>query len=69
MSIADELEALDKSYLTALEVAEAVGVTRETVYYWHRKGLIPGGFKIAGTLRFDKEAVVNHIREQQGAGS
>lgn len=68
-SIIERLEELEGDQLTASEIADVIGVSRNTVYTWHRKGVLPGGVKIGGTVRFDKAAVVAHIRDRQGAAS
>lgn len=61
-SIADRIEREGGDQLSAIELARYFGVSRNTVYSWHRKGVLPGGLKIGGTLRFDKAAVVAHLR-------
>lgn len=65
-SIADRIERDGGEQLSAIEIAGYFGVSRNTVYLWHRRGILPGGIKIGGTLRFDKAAVVAHLRSRQG---
>jgi len=48
--------------MTALEVAEELGVCRETVYRWVRRGLVPVERLPAGGLRFRLEDVLSARR-------
>jgi excisionase family DNA binding protein len=43
--------------LTLEQVAEVLHVSRTSAYEAHRRGQIPGAFKIGRRLRFSREAV------------
>ena len=54
---------MEKSYITASEVAQILQVTRSTVYNLVRKGILPRGLKIGQSRRWKlsevKEALAN----------
>jgi excisionase family DNA binding protein len=51
-----------KNYITTAELAEALKVSRQTLYDWRKKGL--PFIKIGSRIRFDLEAVNEWINEQ-----
>lgn len=51
--------------LTADEVAELLRVNRKTVYAAFKKGEIPGGRRIGGTIRFSRSRVLQWLAEGQ----
>lgn len=55
--------------LTADEVADLLRVNRKTVYAAFKKGEIPGGRRIGGTIRFSRERVLQWLAEGQVNGS
>ncbi|MCY6957891.1 helix-turn-helix transcriptional regulator [Clostridium brassicae] len=50
---------MEKRFLTAKEVAEMLGVAQSTVYNLKKEGL--PYFKIGGSIKFDKEEVLQWI--------
>lgn len=54
---------MDKS-LTAVEVAEILKITKNTVYELVKRGELPG-YKVGKKLRIDKEDVENYINSQK----
>jgi len=51
---------------TAVQVAEYLGVSRSQVYALNRRGVIPGSYRVGGSIRFIASAVVEWVR--QGGG-
>ncbi len=49
-----------KNLLTAMEVAEYLGVTKRTVMTYKKKGILPY-YQVGRVLRFRREDVYNHI--------
>lgn len=43
--------------LTLEQVAEVLGVSRTSAYEAHRRGQVPGAFRIGRRLRFSREAI------------
>ena len=43
---------MEKSYITASEVAQILQVTRSTVYNLVRKGILPAGIKLGHSRRW-----------------
>lgn len=56
------------SSLTAIEVAEILKITKNTVYELIKRGELPA-YKIGRKLRIDKEDVENYINNQKGPSS
>lgn len=54
--------------LTTAEVAEQLGITRQTALNWAKKGLIPHWVLLNGHLRYDP-AEIEKLRTQQFDGS
>ena len=54
----------EKEALNATEVAELLGITKNTVYEMAKRGEIPS-YKIGKKLRIDKEDVENYISRQK----
>ena len=52
--------------LTADEVADLLRVNRKTVYAAFKKGEIPGGRRIGGTIRFSRDRVLEWLADGQG---
>ena len=50
--------------LTALEVAELLKITKNTVYELVKRGELPG-YKVGKKLRIDKDDVENYINSQK----
>jgi len=46
------LEEPDRQLLTAREIADYLGISVQTVYWWRSKGLGPKGTRIGRHLRF-----------------
>lgn len=55
--------------LTADEVAALLRVNRKTVYAAFKKGEIPGGRRIGGTIRFSRERVLQWLADGQACAS
>ncbi len=53
------------SVLTADEVATLLRVNRKTVYVAFKQGVIPGGRRIGGTIRFSRERVLEWLANGQ----
>ena len=51
---------MDNSYLTVCEVAKLLGKSPKWVY--QRKGVIPGFFKLAGCIFFDREVLISGLK-------
>lgn len=49
--------------MTIKELSEYLKVTRQTIYVWRKQGM--PHIKIAGTVRFDKGAVMHWINNNQ----
>ncbi|MDC6366925.1 MULTISPECIES: helix-turn-helix transcriptional regulator [Flavobacteriaceae] len=59
------LEPRDKPrpFFTTDGLAEFLGVVKPTIYTKHSKGELPGGFKRGKRLYFDRETILNWIKE------
>lgn len=55
--------AEDVTYMTVSDVAGIVGVARQTVWRWHRQGLIPAGHKFRNRTVVFAPDEVEAIRE------
>ena len=51
---------MDKPYLSVGEVALLLGKSQKWVY--QKKGVIPGFFKLAGSIFFDREVLLSNLR-------
>ncbi|HWQ52268.1 MAG TPA: helix-turn-helix domain-containing protein [Bryobacteraceae bacterium] len=49
-------------YCSAKDVAGRLGVSRDAVYAWARKGQLPGAVRIGGTLRIDDDELSKFLR-------
>lgn len=56
---------MSSSSLNALEVAEILGITKNTVYEMIKRGELPA-YKIGRKLRIDKSDIDNYINSQKG---
>jgi len=54
----------DKHVMTANEVAEYLGLNRETVYLYAKNGKLPA-FKVGYAWRFKKESLDRWVSEQE----
>ena len=57
------VEINGEKYLQATEVAEAIGVTRQTLWRWRRDGSIPVGSKYRGRQIIYTPTEVETIRQ------
>jgi len=57
------VEVNGKEYLQVTEVAEIVGVTRQTLWRWRRDGLIPVGRKYRGRQVIYNREEIELIRQ------
>lgn len=53
--------------MTIQEVADYLGVARQTVYQWRYRGEGPTGFRVGGTIRYRREAVDAWLDEHADA--
>jgi hypothetical protein len=51
---------MDSPYLSVGEVAEMLGKSSKWVY--QQKGVIPGFFKLAGSIFFDREVLLSGLK-------
>ena len=51
---------MDSPYLSVGEVAQLLGKSQKWVY--QNKGVIPGCFKLAGSIFFDREILVSSLK-------
>jgi hypothetical protein len=51
---------MDNTYLSVCEVAKLLGKSQKWVY--QQKGLIPGFFKLAGSIFFDREILMSGLK-------
>lgn len=56
---------LSTRFLSAVEVADFVGVSPKTVTRWAREGKGPRPYYINGATRFDEADVIDWIKAQQ----
>jgi excisionase family DNA binding protein len=56
----------DSTIMTAEEVAKFLGIHRETVYLYAKKGKIPA-FKIGYNWRFKKESIDKWMEEKENS--
>ena len=54
----------DKRYGRDIDVAQSYGVHRSTIWRWVREKIIPAPIKIAGSTRFDLQAVDTAIHAE-----
>jgi excisionase family DNA binding protein len=54
----------DCLFLKKCEVAKMFAVTERTVEVWVRKGTIPA-LRLGRTIRFDRESIIKHVRDNQ----
>lgn len=59
--IVERIEAIDREQLEAIEVAQCLGKTRQSVYRMARRGELEGA-KIGGTYRFSKAVVLDYVK-------
>ncbi len=52
---------MDSRYLSVGEVALLLGKSQKWVY--QKKGVIPGYFKLAGSIFFDREILLSRLKE------
>lgn len=52
--------------LTLDQVANLLGVSRTSAFEAHRRGQVPGGFRVGRRLRFGREAVRAYIEGRGG---
>jgi hypothetical protein len=52
---------MDSNYLTVKEVAKLLGRSEKFVYL--KKDLIPGYFKLAGSIFFDRELLLSSLKK------
>ena len=52
---------MDSRYLSVGEVALLLGKSQKWVY--QKKGVIPGYFKLAGSIFFDREILLSSLKE------
>jgi excisionase family DNA binding protein len=61
-------EILAPAFLKKAEVARMLRVSERTVEIWVRNGFIPA-FRLGRTIRFDRDAILEHLRQQQLAAN
>ena len=49
-------------YITPMEVARRLRVSRASVYVWARSGRLPGAVRINGTLRINRDELESYLR-------
>lgn len=62
LSLADRIERVDHA-LTAVQLAEILGVSKITVFKQAKAGRIPS-FRVGTCVRFDRHAVAKWLRTQ-----
>ncbi len=50
-------------YLSPKQLADLVGLAKQTVYQNHHNGKIPGASKIGGRLLFESKTIIDWIEE------
>lgn len=58
------LEMQDRQLLTAHDIADYLGVSVQTVYWWRSKGLGPKGIRIGRHLRFQMSDFLKWLDEK-----
>jgi len=61
-------EILAQAFLKKPEVAKMFRVSERTIEIWVRNGIIPA-FRLGRTIRFDRDAILEHLRQQQLAAN
>lgn len=61
-------EILAPAFLKKAEVARMLRVSERTVEIWVRNGIIPA-FRLGRSVRFDRDAILDHLRQQQLAAN
>ena len=61
-------EILAQAFLKKPEVAKMLRVSERTIEIWVRNGIIPA-FRLGRTIRFDRDAILEHLRQQQLAAN
>ena len=56
---------MERDYLTANQLAQALQVTKQTLYSFVRRGILPRGVKLGGIRRWPAEAVRTAITRLQ----
>lgn len=62
-AIALEPQDKPRPFLTVDGVAELLDIAKPTVYTKHSKGELPGGYKRGKRLYFDREIILNWIKQ------
>ena len=51
--------------LTVAQVAEALGVSKATLYQWRYQGRGPVGMKVEGGVRYRRSALDTYLKKQE----
>jgi excisionase family DNA binding protein len=54
------------THLTLAEVAPLCRISAKTLEHWVRSGKLPGAFKIGHRGFFDRETVLDHLKQLRG---
>lgn len=57
---------LEKRFITADDVADLLGVHRETVYRWLKQGKLPKACKVGKFLRWDYQELIDFLSAKGG---
>ena len=60
---------LMNSYVTAKQIAEALGLSKSGFYTLYRKGKFPAGIKIGHSRRWNLEAIQDWLIKREGENS